>query len=83
MAKNPAPPRPVWQHPLVFPAVLAALAVLFLLSGNGGLAFAFVLGAIGAAMYMMGKARRWKGAPEAGLLVCAAGVVMALLVLFN
>lgn len=84
MATNPDPPtRPGWQHPLLAPGVLAVLSLLFLVSGDGAFAFAFLMGALGMALYLFGKARRWKGAPEAGLLVCAVGVVMALLALFS
>jgi hypothetical protein len=78
VSKKPESPRPLWQHPLLFPAVFTAIAFLFLVSGDGAFAFAFLLFALGLAMYLVGKARRWKGAPGAGLVVVGIGVVMAL-----
>ena len=83
MATKSAPPRPFWQHPLLFPAVFAAVAFLFLVSGDGAFAFAFILFAIGLAMYLVGKARRGKGAPEAGMLVGGIGLITALWALFG
>ncbi len=83
MATKSAPSRPFWQHPLLFPAVLAVFALLFLTSGDGAFAFAFLLGALGAALYTMGKARRWKGAPEAGMVVGGIGLITALYALFG
>jgi hypothetical protein len=76
-------PRPFWQHPLLFPAVFTAVAFLFLVSGDGAFAFAFLLFALGLAMYLVGKARRWKGAPGAGIVVGVIGLVMALWALFS
>ena len=83
MATKPMTPRPFWQHPLLFPAVFTAVAVLFLVSGDGAFAFAFLLFALGLAMYLVGKARRWKGAPGAGIVVGVIGLVMALWALFS
>ncbi len=78
MATNPPPlTRPVWQHPFLAPGVLAAAALLFLLVGEGAFAFAFLLAALGALLYLMGSARRWKGAPQAGLVVAAVGLIIA------
>ena len=78
MATKSATPRPFWQHPLLLPAVFAAIAFLFLVSGDGAFAFAFILFALGLAMYLVGKARRWKGAPGAGIVVAGIGLVTAL-----
>ena len=83
MATKSAPSQPFWQHPLLFPAVFTAIAFLFLVSGDGAFAFAFILFAIGLAMYLFGKARRWKGAPEAGMLVGGIGLITALWALFG
>ncbi len=74
----PVTPRPGWQHPFLLPGVLAVAALLFLLSGAAVFALGFVLGALGALLYLMGKAKRWKGAPEAGLLVCGVAAIIAL-----
>lgn len=83
MATSSSPSRALWQHPLLVPGVLIAFAALFLISGDGAFAFAFLLGALGAAMYLVGKARRWKGAPEAGMIVGVVGVIVALWALFG
>ena len=84
MVTHPDPPtRPGWQHPLLVPGVLAVFSLLFLVSGDGAFAFAFLMGALGMAMYLVGKARRWKGAPEAGMIVGAIGVILALWALFS
>jgi len=83
MATKSVPPQPFWQHPLLFPAVFTAIAFLFLVSGDGAFAFAFILFAIGLAMYLFGKARRWKGAPEAGMVVGGIGLITALWALFG
>ena len=83
MATKSPPSRPFWQHPLLFPAVLAALALGLLIAGSGAFAFAFLMFALGAAMYLVGKARRWKGAPEAGYIVAGIGAVVALMALFG
>ena len=64
--------------PLLFPGVLAALALLLLIAGNGTFAFVFLMFALGLLMWMMGKARRWKGAPEAGLIVAGIGALVAI-----
>ena len=68
--------RPLLQHPLLFPGVLAVIALLLLFMGNGALAFAFLLFALGLLMWMMGKARRWKGAPQAGIVVAGIGALV-------
>ncbi len=81
--KSAPPPRPGWQHPLLVPGVLIVISLLFLVSGNGAFAFAFLMGALGMAMYLFGKARRWKGAPEAGMIVGVVGIVIALWALFG
>lgn len=75
--------RPLLQHPLLFPSVLAALALLLLIAGSGAFAFAFLMFALGLFLWMMGKARRWKGAPEAGYIVAGVGLVVALMALFG
>lgn len=75
--------RPFLRHPLLFPAVLAAVALLFLVSGSGALAFAFLMFALGLFLWMMGKARRWKGAPEAGYIVGGIGLLVALMALLG
>ena len=75
---SPDTGRPFWQHPLLLPGVLVVLAILAFLSSDGTFAFAFVLGALGTALYTLGKANRWKGAPEAGLLVAGIGALTAI-----
>ena len=64
--------------PLLLPGILAVLALVLLLTGSGALAFAFLMFAIGLLMWMMGKARRWKGAPEAGMIVAGIGALVLL-----
>ena len=66
------------SFPLLFPGVLAALALLLLVAGSGALAFSFLMFALGLFMWMMGKARRWKGAPEAGYIVAGIGALVAI-----
>ena len=68
----------ILRFPLLFPSILAVLALLLLMAGNGALAFAFLMFALGLLMWMMGKARRWKGAPEAGIIVAGIGAVVAI-----
>ncbi len=75
--------RPLLQHPLLFPSVLAALALLLLIAGSGAFAFAFLMFALGLFLWMMGKARRWKGAPEAGYIVAGIGALVALMALLG
>lgn len=70
--------RPLLQHPLLFPGVLGAIALLLLFVGNGALAFSFLMFGLGLFMWMMGKARRWKGAPEAGYIVAGIGLLVAI-----
>lgn len=77
MATNPTPTRPGWQHPVLVPGVFAVVALLFLLLGEGAYAFASLLLALGSLLYLMGKAKRWKGAPQAGLVVAAVGLFIA------
>ncbi|MEM1042781.1 MAG: hypothetical protein AAGI91_09140 [Bacteroidota bacterium] len=77
------PTRPAWQHPFLAPGVFAAVALLLLVLGESGYAFASLLLALGTLLYLMGSARRWKGAPQAGLVVVGAGVIIALSILFG
>lgn len=74
----PAGAPALLRHPLVLPGILLLFAFLFLISGAGGMATGFLLAALGTALYTEGKARRWKGAPGAGLLVAAVGAILAL-----
>ncbi len=69
---------PIIRRPLLFPAVLTAIALLLLIVGNGAFAFAFLMFGLGLFMWMMGKARRWKGAPEAGIIVAGIGALVAI-----
>ena len=64
--------------PLLLPGVLVALALVLLLAGSGALAFSFLMFGLGLFMWMMGKARRWKGAPEAGYIVAGIGALVAI-----
>ena len=62
--------------PLLFPGVLAAIALVLLFAGSGALAFSFLMFALGLFMWRRGKARRWKGAPEAGYIVAGIGALV-------
>ncbi len=84
MATNPTPPtRPGSQHPLLAPGVFAGVALLLLILGQNAYAFASLLLALGLLLYLMGKTRRWKGAPQAGMVVMGAAVIIALTVLLG
>ena len=83
MTQHAMDSRPLLRHPLLFPSVLAAIALLFLVSGSGAFAFAFLMFALGLFLWMMGKARRWKGAPEAGYIVGGIGLLVAFMQLLG
>ena len=76
-------PRSPLRHPLVIPGALLLLALVALVLEATGVATGLLLGAVGVALYVFGKERRWKGAPEAGLLVIGFGVLLVLLAFLN
>ncbi len=80
---RPVSPRPGWRHPLLLPGALAVVAGLLLMAGMRAFAFSFLLFALGLLLWLMGKALRWKGAPEAGIVVGVVGAVIALWALFG
>ena len=73
----------ILRFPLLFPALLGTIALVLLVMGKGALAFAFLMFGLGLLLWMMGKARRWKGAPEAGIIVAAIGGVVAIMSLIG
>ena len=83
VSRRPTAPRPAWRHPFLLPGVLAAVAALLLFIDEGGLAFGVLLVALGLLLWLMGTARRWRGAPEAGIVVAVAGAVIALWAFFG
>jgi hypothetical protein len=67
-------PRAYWLAPGLL--LLAALVVF--IAGLHGVAAGFLVGSVGAWLVVMGRHRRWKGAPEAGYLLCAVGLFIIL-----
>lgn len=80
---NPRKPHSAaMTRTLLIPAALLVFAVLLLIAGDGAMAAGFLLAAIGSALVLVGRARRWKGAPEAGWLIAIGGALLALYALF-
>jgi hypothetical protein len=74
--RSPGPlPRNLWIAPGV--ALLAALVAAVV--GYLGAATGFLFAAMGAALVVVGRHRRWKGAPEAGYLLGAVGLIIFIL----
>jgi hypothetical protein len=76
--RSPGPlPRNLWIPPGV--ALLAALVAAAV--GYLGAATGFLIAGIGAALVVFGRHRRWKGAPEAGYLLAAVGLIIFIVAL--
>jgi len=81
MSKRKAPP-PLPRQLLLIPGIILLAAIVLAVLGFLGFAAAALLGAIGAWLVVMGKHRRWKGAPEGGYVMIGFGVLIVLLALF-
>lgn len=74
---------PFFRHPLLVPGALLLLALLFMVADKGGAAAGFLLAGLGAGLYTYGRDRRWRGAPGAGLILAAVGLILALAALLD
>lgn len=81
-SRRKAPP-PLPRNLLIPPAAILAIAVIVAVLGFFGIATGLLLGAVGVWLVVTGRHRRWKGAPEAGYVLCGTGVVIILLALFS
>lgn len=80
--KRRSKPSPLPQTHWLAPGGLLLAALIALVIGYGGIAAGLLLGAIGAWLVVMGRHRRWKGAPEAGYLLSGAGLLIIVLAIF-
>lgn len=65
------------------PLLLLVAAVVLAVLGEMGYAAGALLLAIGGALWSEGKRRRWKGAPQAGVVVGLFGVLVIVLVVIG
>lgn len=78
MAKHKAPP-PLPRPLLLIPGAVLLVAIVMAVAGQPGLAAGALLAAIGLWLVVVGRHRRWKGAPEGGYVMIAFGVLVVVL----
>lgn len=83
MARKRTAPTPLPRKLWFLPGGLMLLAFILLIAGAAGVATAMLFGAIGAWLVVVGRHRRWKGAPEAGYLMAGIGVFILVLALWD
>ena len=76
-------PPPVARNQYILPGAILLVALIVAIFGYLGIATGLLLGAVGAWLYVVGRHRRWKGAPEAGYLLAGVGVLVILLAVFG
>jgi hypothetical protein len=76
-------PPPIPKNLLLVPGALVAVALIVAILGYFGVATGVLLGAVGAWLVVVGRHRRWKGAPEAGYVLAGVGLLVILLALFG
>jgi len=70
-----APPIP--RARLALPGGLALACLIALVLSLYGVALGLLFAALGAWLVIVGRHRRWKGAPEAGYLLVGLGAIIA------
>jgi hypothetical protein len=76
-------PPPVSRNQLILPGALVVIAIIVAIVGYFGIGTGILLGAVGAWLVVVGRHRRWKGAPEAGYLLAGVGLLIIILALFS
>jgi len=76
-------PPPVPRNKLIPPGAILLGAIVLAILGYLGIATGLLLGALGTWLLLVGKHRRWKGAPEAGYVLCGTGLIIILLAVFS
>lgn len=76
-----APPLP--RERLALPGVLALGALVTLVLGLPGVALGLLFAAMGAWLVVMGRHRRWKGAPQTGYILLGLGAIVVVVALLG
>jgi hypothetical protein len=83
MATRKKGPPPVPHTLLIGPGVALLVAIVLAVMGMPGFAAGVLLGAIGLWLTLVGRHKRWKGAPEAGYVLIGTGALIIILALFS
>jgi hypothetical protein len=74
-----APPLP--RGRLAIPGIIALGCLIALVLGSYGLALGLLFATLGTWLAVVGRHRRWKGAPEAGYVLIGLGAVVSVVAL--
>lgn len=81
MAKTRKGPPPLPRKVLIPPAALLLVSIVLAILGFFGFAAGVLLAAVGTWLALVGRHRRWKGAPEGGYVLIGFGVLIVVLAL--
>lgn len=72
---------PLPRERLALPGGIVLASIVALVLGYAGVAAGLFFAALGVWLVIVGRHRRWKGAPEAGYLLIGLGVIVAVVAL--